>query len=315
MVRVIRVVFCALAMLACSVSAAPAAGPPTAFTGSAAQLTTSSAVLKGSVYPSDEPTGYYFQYGPTSAYGSQTAQAALPAGKQSVHVTAALTGLQAGATYHFRLVAVNATATVLGSDMTFKTQAVPLVLQLAPMPRLVTYEQPFTASGYLTGTGSAGRSVVLEEDRAPLLSGFAPLGPPVTVSSDGSFSLTAPGLVTSGAMRVATVGLPVAHSAVVAVRVAVRVVLHVARGAHRGHPRLYGSVWPAQNGAVVRIQLVRDGHAVETLARTRLVPGRDGRSRFSVTSGRRVRAGLYRALAGSRTPALFPGHSRAVLVR
>jgi hypothetical protein len=52
------------------------------------------------------------------------------AGSAPVAVNAALTGLQAGRTYHFRLVAVNAGGTSNGPDRTFTT--------LKPVPRALT---------------------------------------------------------------------------------------------------------------------------------------------------------------------------------
>src|ERR1700683_86392 len=90
-------------------SAAGAPAPPTAYTGEATQLTTSSATLKGSVYPSNQETSYYFQYGQTSSYETQTPSTSVGGGTKSIQVTAPIVGLLAGTSYHYRLRATNDT--------------------------------------------------------------------------------------------------------------------------------------------------------------------------------------------------------------
>src|SRR4051812_31960269 len=82
----------------------------------------SSAVLHGNVNPNDRPvTAYLFEYGPTTAYGSTTASGSLPKSKSEKPVSAAVSGLEAETTYHFRLVATNSKGTTRGPDVTFTT--------------------------------------------------------------------------------------------------------------------------------------------------------------------------------------------------
>jgi hypothetical protein len=82
----------------------------------------SSAVLHGNVNPNDRPvTAYLFEYGPTTAYGSTTPPGSLAKSKSDKPVSAAVTGLQAETTYHFRLVATNSKGTARGPDATFTT--------------------------------------------------------------------------------------------------------------------------------------------------------------------------------------------------
>jgi len=81
----------------------------------------SSASLLGTVNPMGSGTTYYFEYGPTTAYGSKTEETILPAGDQGMPVQAALSGLSANTTYHFRLVAINDQGTTQGADLTFTT--------------------------------------------------------------------------------------------------------------------------------------------------------------------------------------------------
>ena len=87
------------------------------------------AILHGEVNPAGrEVTECFFEYGLTTTYG-QTAEcaldaAAIGAGTAPVPVEAQLTGLTAGATYHYRLVAANANgANIESGDLTFFTGA------------------------------------------------------------------------------------------------------------------------------------------------------------------------------------------------
>jgi hypothetical protein len=87
-------------------------------------VTQSGAVLQGSINPSDKPTTYYFEYGTSTGYGATTAQASLPKSKAWQPVSAEITGLSAGSTYHYRVVAWNGSGTndkTVGSDHSFTT--------------------------------------------------------------------------------------------------------------------------------------------------------------------------------------------------
>jgi len=92
---------------------------PTVTTG-ASTTGVGTANLTGTVNPNGSAVQYYFQYGPTADYGVQTTARDLPAGTAPVAVSTALSGLQQGATYHYRLVAVGPDNTVTtGADATF----------------------------------------------------------------------------------------------------------------------------------------------------------------------------------------------------
>jgi hypothetical protein len=93
--------------------------------GSADGITSTGAVLHGSVNPKDKPTTYVFEYGLTTAYGEQTPQGSAGKGKSAVPVTGELTGLAPDTTYHFRLVATNEKGTTRGSDTSFTTLTAP----------------------------------------------------------------------------------------------------------------------------------------------------------------------------------------------
>jgi DNA-binding beta-propeller fold protein YncE len=99
---------------------------PEVVTGAAADRTATGATLLGSVNPNGAQTTYRFEYGPTTTYGSR-----IPVGNEAVSgraraplsVSQSVSGLEAGTTYHYRLVGKNAAGTELGEDKTLKTLA------------------------------------------------------------------------------------------------------------------------------------------------------------------------------------------------
>jgi len=100
---------------------------PTATTEHATGVTETGATLNGTVNPQGQATSYYFEYGPTTAYGSKTTETSAGSGSAGVAASAAVTGLTPHTPYHFRLVAVYGAAntTVPGPDLTFETTASP----------------------------------------------------------------------------------------------------------------------------------------------------------------------------------------------
>lgn len=102
----------------------PAPSPaPHATTGPSSNIGTSGATVSGSVNPSGQATSYYFEYGPTSNYGFETSPTDGGAGTTSQAVSGSLSGLAAGTTYHYRLVAVSNGGTALGDDQSFATRS------------------------------------------------------------------------------------------------------------------------------------------------------------------------------------------------
>ncbi len=86
------------------------------------------ATLRASIDPHGTPASYYFQYGTTSAYGSQIPAApgaSLGAGSGDVEVTQRVSGLQAGTVYHYRVVGLGGEPVEAfpSVDHTFTTQA------------------------------------------------------------------------------------------------------------------------------------------------------------------------------------------------
>jgi hypothetical protein len=104
---------------------APAITGPAPFASGVSQL---AATLNATVDPLGALTSYHFEYGPTAAYGSVVPEPDLylPIDSGDHEVSQALTGLQAGTTYHFALVANSAGGTQTSPDETFTTPAIPL---------------------------------------------------------------------------------------------------------------------------------------------------------------------------------------------
>jgi hypothetical protein len=94
---------------------------PTATTWPANHIGQHGATLHGAVNPRGAATGYYFQWGRTTAYGNRTAIRSAGSGSTATSVAATLTGLARHTTYHFRLVAVNANGIARGVDRSFCT--------------------------------------------------------------------------------------------------------------------------------------------------------------------------------------------------
>lgn len=95
---------------------------PTVATSAATSVKWSTATLNGTVNPQGTATSYRFEYGETTAYGSNTTATSAGTGSADVPASAALTGLAAERTYHYRLVALRGdTVVATGADMTFKT--------------------------------------------------------------------------------------------------------------------------------------------------------------------------------------------------
>lgn len=112
-------------------------GGPSPTTGMTTNVTTTTATLNGTVNPNGLATTAQFDYGLTTAYGNTTIVTLSPNnGTTAQAVTANLTGLQAGTTYHYRLSASNIQGAISGEDLTFTTVATgPPVITSQPVSR------------------------------------------------------------------------------------------------------------------------------------------------------------------------------------
>jgi hypothetical protein len=100
----------------------PVAPTVTAESESATNVGSSSATLSAQVDPGGAATTFFFEYGPTAAYGSSTPVESAGAGSQPIAVRATLGGLTPDTQYHFRVVTSNAKGPPAeGLDATFST--------------------------------------------------------------------------------------------------------------------------------------------------------------------------------------------------
>ncbi|MCX6303626.1 MAG: hypothetical protein NT040_01535 [Bacteroidetes bacterium] len=102
--------------------------PPVVTTAAATGITMTAATLNGTVNPNGVATTYYFQWGTSVSYGNNTATVSAGSGSSAIAVSANLTGLTSGTTYHFRLAGTNSDGTVYGSDLTFTPPLIPALI-------------------------------------------------------------------------------------------------------------------------------------------------------------------------------------------
>jgi hypothetical protein len=299
---------------------------PRVVTGSATHVLASSALLTGVVYPNGAETSYYFQYGPTTAYGTQTPTVSLgnAGGASKVKVGRAVTGLQQGVTYHFRIVASESAPevrTLLGRDHIFTVKGTALKFSVAKLQSTI-YGSAFIVSGSLTGLGSANHKIALGASPFPYLEAFTPIGAPSVTSAAGGFSFRVSNALASTQFRVVTLDLRPVFSPVVTETVAVRVTFNVRSTARKGFVRMFGTVTPAEVGTKVLLQVVkavRPGGKSETTEKsvtqftTVVKKGSRTISRFSAVVNVR-RAGRYRAFVKIPQGALVSGVSRSIFV-
>ena len=115
-----------LAAIVLALPTLSAAADPVATTGPTSAVGPTSATVTGTVAPGGESTSWYVEWGTTTAYGSKTTTKNAGNGTAPVDVSAQLTGLQTGVTYHYRLVASNADGTSQGADASFRTSSAPV---------------------------------------------------------------------------------------------------------------------------------------------------------------------------------------------
>jgi hypothetical protein len=105
---------------------------PDVVTGASSDVQSTSATISGTVNPDGVAiTECKVEYGTTGSYGQNQAcsesAGEIGSGSSPVEVHANLTGLNPGSTYHYRLVAANASGQGEGEDATLSTPGAPLV--------------------------------------------------------------------------------------------------------------------------------------------------------------------------------------------
>jgi len=96
---------------------------PAVTTQAATGVTATGATLNGTVNAENGETGYWFAYGTSqSALTKATNEMGMPTGTTATAVSVALTGLTAGKTYYFQVVAQNQVGTTKGKVLSFTTK-------------------------------------------------------------------------------------------------------------------------------------------------------------------------------------------------
>ena len=106
--------------------------PPSVSTPTVTGATTSSATVNATINPNSGRTYYYLEYGSTTAYGTTMPTVAIPAATAPTTVQIALSGLPAGSTLHYRLVATSDGGTTVATDATLETEPPPQPTPPAP---------------------------------------------------------------------------------------------------------------------------------------------------------------------------------------
>jgi len=124
--------------------------PPTATTGDATNLAAGGATLNGTIDPGGGATTFHFDFGKTTDYGSSTDSQSAGSDHTSHALAAALSGLEPGTAYHFRIVAEQGQTVVNGADSTFTTPP------LAPVCETLAATGVTTSGATLSGSVDPG---------------------------------------------------------------------------------------------------------------------------------------------------------------
>ncbi len=118
----------------------PPSVAPGAQTDAASGVSSTSAVITGSIEPNGLPTTYRFEFGPDTNYG--TVIAAPESTTEPGAVATTLERLAPGTVYHFRVVARNAAGEAAGADGSFSTPAFALSLRQPITPPMIPFTLP-----------------------------------------------------------------------------------------------------------------------------------------------------------------------------
>ncbi|HEY3921832.1 MAG TPA: hypothetical protein VGL76_06935 [Gaiellaceae bacterium] len=113
--------------LALALVPAAAAASPTVSTKGPSSVAPTKVRLNGTVNPNGHATTWYFQFGTTTGYGTNTAVKNAGSGTKPVSESIEVDGLAPGTTYDYRLVASNSSGTSFGANQAFTTSAPPAV--------------------------------------------------------------------------------------------------------------------------------------------------------------------------------------------
>jgi hypothetical protein len=111
------------------------------------------ATVYGTVTSLDADATYRFDYGTTTTYGQTSVPGTVKKGSIKTGVSANLTGLACGTTYHYQFVVNNGSNVISGGDRTFMTEYCP--------PVLVTTSSTTSSFVYNRASGNFGGSLIV----------------------------------------------------------------------------------------------------------------------------------------------------------
>ncbi|GEM_PF-3918775 len=155
--------------------------PPSATTLAASNFVGTTATLNGSVNPNGSPTTAWFELALEGWSNQMTAPFNPGFGTSAVPVSVGVTGLTAGANYHYRLIATNFSGVRIGVPMHFWQ---PLVSLKGANPITVGFDAPYadpgaTVSAYPAAVAAgAFHSVALKADATPVAWGAGTFNDP-----------------------------------------------------------------------------------------------------------------------------------------
>jgi hypothetical protein len=283
---------------------------PVVSTGRPKAVTQTTATLIGTVNPKGQATTYVFQYGTSTAYGSQTPAGDAGGGTATVDVSGAIGPLAPNTTYHYRLVARNPAGTAYGHDVSFKTAVLPAGVTIAASPGTITFGQGISVSGRVLAPRPSHPAVMLQS--APSAGGPWTDAASTAAGASGAYTLRPAAPVSDTFYRALADG---ATSAPVLVLVRFRVGLRVSRlrPPLGTSVRFHGQVGPEHGGLRVLVQWLGPRGRWHTVKVTRLRPGAGGLSFYRVRV-RIERSGRYRVVVGPDGDHA-QGRSRTVRIR
>ena len=311
----VRTMLVAVAVALLTPAAASAARKPGVRTGGVSNITFNSATLHGRVDPNNADTTYFFRYGTSRLFTTDTARASAGSGADPARVSMPVFGLAPLTEYHYRLVAQNRLGTTAGEWRTFTTKRQPLGVTLAATPNPVAPGAPTMLAGQLTGTNNVGRDVVLQSNPFPYTQGFLNTGNALVTGPDGSFSFPVLSVPVTTQFRVVLAQRPELTSPIVIVGAALQVrtdAKKVARHRHSVSVRFRGTITPQNDGGRVVIQKFVNGVWTEK-SHTRAKDAGSLKSTYK-TRVRVRRSGTYRVVAEA-AGAFISGAGRAIAIR
>ena len=96
-----------IVLVSAGAGGAAVAAVPAAITGPVTSVGPTTATVTGTVNPGGQATTWYVEYGTSTSYGAKTSNVSAGSGTANTAVSANLTGLTPGTTYHYRVVATN----------------------------------------------------------------------------------------------------------------------------------------------------------------------------------------------------------------